>query len=76
LGRSTGGNRWRTGAGGIRSLLKEPQIHRALLTGLGLTILANSRPYEGLLVGVCAGLALLMGLLRKRDIERTYSSGK
>ncbi len=56
--------------GGIRSLLKDPQIHRALLTGFGLLILANTRLYEGLLLAVCAGLVLLMGLVRKRDIER------
>jgi hypothetical protein len=55
--------------GGTRSLLKEPQIHRALLTGAGLTILANSRPYEGLLLSACAGLTLGVGFIHKRDIE-------
>jgi len=62
--------------GGIRTLLKKPQIHRALLTGLGLMILANSRLYEGLLLGVCAGLTLLMELVRKRDIGRNQTIRK
>jgi hypothetical protein len=62
--------------GGTRSLLKEPQIHRALLTGAGLTILANSRPYEGLLVGLCAASTLLMSFIRKPDIEKRVFAKK
>jgi hypothetical protein len=55
--------------GAVRSLLKEPQIHRALLTGAGLLILSNSRPYEGFLIAVCAAFALMVGLIRKGEIE-------
>ena len=55
--------------GGSRYLLKEPQVHRAFLTGLGLAILANTRPYEGLLVGVCAAMTVLLGFIRKPDIK-------
>ena len=55
--------------GGTRYLLTAPQVHRALLTGVGLIILANSRPYEGLLLSLCAGLTLLIGLLWTRQIE-------
>jgi hypothetical protein len=69
-------NRRRIGAWRIRSLIKEPQIHRALLTGAGLTILANSRPYEGLLLSVCAGLTLVVGFIHKRDIEKRVLVGK
>ena len=62
--------------GGIRSLLKEPQIHRALLLGVGLAMLANSRPYEGLLVGVCAALVLLTKLSRKPTIKTSVLARK
>ena len=54
--------------GGVRYLIKEPRVHQALLTGLGITILANSRPYEGLLLSVCAASLLSWGFLRKREI--------
>jgi hypothetical protein len=50
--------------GGIRFALKEPHIHCGILTGVGLAILANTRPYEGLLVSNCAVVMLLLGLLR------------
>lgn len=62
--------------GGIRYLLKAPQIHHALLTGIGLAILANSRPYEGLLLSVCAGSMLLWGFWRYRNFEMRMLSGE
>jgi hypothetical protein len=55
--------------GGVRSLVKEPTIPRAFLTGTGLAILSNSRPYEGFLVGVCAAFALSLGLIRQPSID-------
>ncbi len=47
--------------GSIRNLLKELQIRQSLLMGLGLAILANSRPFEGLLLSVCAAWILFSG---------------
>ncbi|MGH7810895.1 MAG: hypothetical protein ACREP5_11520, partial [Candidatus Binatia bacterium] len=55
--------------GGTRYLLTEPKMRHALLMALGLVVLANTRPYEGFLVGVCAIVTLLMGFIRKRDLE-------
>ena len=51
--------------GGIRRLLKEPRVSQSLLTGLGLTILANSRPFEGLLLSICAAWMLFLGFCWK-----------
>ncbi|MSP39996.1 MAG: hypothetical protein EXR70_16020 [Deltaproteobacteria bacterium] len=53
--------------GACRYLLKQPSVLRAVLMGVGLTILANTRPYEGLLVGIGAGVTLVLGFLRQRD---------
>ncbi len=58
-------------AGGALVLGALPRIRRrasvgnALLLGLGVAILANSRPYEGLLFCVPAGVWLLWWLIRR-----------
>ncbi|MGH7409033.1 MAG: hypothetical protein ACREKF_13630, partial [Candidatus Methylomirabilales bacterium] len=49
--------------GALRRLHPHPHPRDALLFGLGLALLANSRPYEGLLVSLVAGAVLLGGLL-------------
>ena len=48
--------------GALPRLLCYPRVREALLFGLGLTLLANTRPYEGLLVSLVAGAVLLPGL--------------
>ena len=49
--------------GGLRSLIREPKVTVALTLGIGLAILANSRPYEGLVVSIPVALALSYGLI-------------
>ena len=59
-------------AGGALALGALPRIKRhqrigdALLMGLGLALLANSRPYEGLVLSLPVGVALLVWLLKQR----------
>jgi len=48
--------------GALPRLVRRPRIWEALLLGLGLALIANSRPYEGLLVSLPAGAVLLHGL--------------
>jgi hypothetical protein len=52
--------------GGIRRLVRQPCVHVSLLTGTGLAILANSRPFEGLLVSLPAGIFLFMNIINQR----------
>jgi hypothetical protein len=47
-------------------LRKRPRIGHALLMGLGLVILANSRPYEGLVFSLPVAVAMLWWLIGKR----------
>jgi hypothetical protein len=51
--------------GGLARILRRASMSSALLLGLGVAILANSRPYEGFLFCVPAGLWLLWWLIGK-----------
>ena len=51
--------------GALPRLKQSLRVPDALLLGLGLTILANSRPYEGLIFSLPVGAALLVWLLGK-----------
>ncbi len=51
--------------GSLARILRKPRTRDALLFAFGLAILANSRPYEGFLLSLPAGLYLLWWLVRK-----------
>ncbi len=55
--------------GGFRYTLKKPSIKNSFLLGLGLLILANSRPYEGLLISLPAMFLLMFCLLRNNKFS-------
>jgi hypothetical protein len=59
--------------GGVRRLMRRARVSDALLTGVGLAILANSRPYEGLLVSVPIWAILLRWMMNKRGPEMCLS---
>jgi hypothetical protein len=44
--------------GALRRIMRRPRVRDALLMGIGLAVLGNSRPYEGLLVTVPAAVLL------------------
>ncbi len=59
--------------GALARIERRAGIGNALLLGLGIAILANSRPYEGLLFCVPAGMWLLgwlVGKIKSRDTLR------
>lgn len=49
--------------GGVRYLGRKPRIRYALITGIGVAILANSRPYEGLILSIPQGIGLMTRLI-------------
>ena len=51
--------------GAIRRIMRRPRITDALLLGVGLVILANSRPFEGFVSSFPVGVLLLVWMLRK-----------
>jgi hypothetical protein len=51
--------------GALRRIMRRPRVRDALLMGVGLAILANSRPYEGLLISLPAAVLLFMWMLGK-----------
>jgi hypothetical protein len=52
--------------GALPRLKRKPEIWHAFLMAAGLAILANSRPYEGLLLSVPVGAAMVWWLLSSR----------
>jgi hypothetical protein len=52
--------------GGARYLMLDPRKSYAAALVFGLAILANSRPYEGFILSIPVGLALLIWLIKNR----------
>jgi hypothetical protein len=61
--------------GALPRLLKAPRPKDAVAMGVGLVLLANSRPYEGLVVALPAGLLLLTWMLARHPPWRTVLFG-
>jgi len=62
--------------GGVRRLMRRPRVSDAFLTSMGLAILANSRPYEGLLISLPAGVIVLRWVFSKRGPPLRLSFGR
>jgi len=59
--------------GALPRLRRRPSVVTSLVMAVGLVILANSRPYEGMLLGLAAGVALLMRIVGSRLAGRLGS---
>jgi hypothetical protein len=53
--------------GALPRIKKQPRVIYALLMGVGLAMLANTRPYEGLLLGLPVAVALFAWMLGKNS---------
>ncbi len=56
--------------GSVARLREKPSVPLSLVLGLGLAILANSRPYEGLLASIPVAVLLLSWLLKDNRFPR------
>ena len=52
--------------GALPRIMRRQRTSDALVMGLGVAILANSRPYEGLVLALTAAIALLFWVLREK----------
>ena len=52
--------------GAIPRLRNHPRVWHGALVGLGLVMMANSRPYEGLVFSIAVGAGLLVWIKRRR----------
>ena len=59
--------------GALRRVIRRPRLRDAVLLGVGLAILANSRPYEGFVVSLPVAIALLAWMLFKRGLAAQVS---
>jgi hypothetical protein len=62
--------------GAARRLVRSPRVADALLLGAGLVILANSRPFEGLVSSLPVAVLLLAWMLGKRRPTPRVSLGR
>jgi hypothetical protein len=62
--------------GALPRIVRKPRTLDAVLFALGLAILANSRPFEGLITSFPAMLALSVWLLHKNDCPRRLLLGR
>ena len=60
--------------GALPRIREFQRVRDALLIGVGLTILANSRPYEGFVFGLPVTIIFFVWLLRKKGPELRQSS--
>ncbi len=60
--------------GALPRLQKAGRTRDAIIMSLGLALLANSRPYEGLLLSIPVAAAMALGLFRTRFTRRTVSA--
>jgi hypothetical protein len=63
-------------AGSFRRLLDVPRPRDSIVMGIGMAILANSRPYEGLAFSVLTGLLLSIWWVRTRSIPLRLLLGR
>ncbi|UCE07496.1 MAG: hypothetical protein JSW07_05525 [bacterium] len=56
--------------GSLRRILKKPKYLEAITLGLGLAILVNSRPFEGLVISLPAAGILLYAFIRRDPISK------
>src|SRR5207237_7470654 len=52
--------------GAMRRLWDGPRFRDGIVLGIGALILANSRPFEGLLLCIAIGAAMLVWMIRRR----------
>jgi hypothetical protein len=62
--------------GALRRIVRRPRVRHALLLGVGLAVLANSRPYEGLVASLPVAAALLAWMLGKKGPTARVSIGR
>ncbi len=52
--------------GAVPRIVKHLRVRNGLLLAIGIAIVANSRPFEGLVLSIAAGIMLLAGLVKRK----------
>jgi len=56
-------------AGALPRILRHRRIRDSLIFGTGLMVLANTRPYEGMILSLTAGAILMVRMMKKSDLR-------
>jgi hypothetical protein len=62
--------------GALPRLKRRPGLGNALLLGLGLAILANTRPFEGLVISLPVAVILGTWIIRQKGFSLTFLAGR
>lgn len=62
--------------GAFRRIVRRPSVHSSFIMGLGIAVLANSRPYEGLILSLLVILGLTTWALGKEGPPIRKSMGR
>ena len=54
--------------GSLRRLIRRPEVRISLILGVGLIILTNSRPFEGLITSLPVALVLVIWILKSKSM--------
>lgn len=56
-------------AGAAARIIRHQRIKDSILMGLGIMVLASTRPYEGMILSLLTGLTLIIQLLKKKNLK-------
>jgi hypothetical protein len=55
--------------GASARIIRHRRVRDSILMGLGIMVLASTRPYEGMILSLLSGITIIIGVLKKKDVD-------